>query len=67
MEQVRMGEYFAETGICWACYRKRQKRPELCFGKRTKGIVLGYDKEAIECREFCPDRKVCVRFLEKKE
>jgi hypothetical protein len=61
------GQYFAETGICRSCYQKLQKDRSTCFGKIDVGVpegrVLGYDEAAIECREFCEDRKICQQFV----
>lgn len=56
------GTYLADTGICKTCYRKMQEDQGTCFGKKSEGRVLGYDEEAIECNEFCPDKKVCRSF-----
>lgn len=54
-----------ETGICRECYRKLQMETGTCFGKKTVGKRLGYDEEAVECREFCPDKRLCKSFVEK--
>ncbi len=62
---VMAGKYVVETGICASCYRLRQKHPDTCFGKKTKGRKLGYDETEIECQEFCADRHVCKKFVEK--
>jgi hypothetical protein len=49
---IRNGRYFPETGICIMCYRRMAKDDGTCFAKQ-------YDASAIECHEFCPDRRVC--------
>ena len=57
--------FFPQTRICYKCYRKLQKAPYIvsCFGKKTESsIKLGFDPNAHECRELCPDRKLCPHF-----
>lgn len=61
------GKYKIETNICISCYKKKQRNPDTCFGKKTKGRRLGYDEEDLDCSEFCPDRKICREFVEKKK
>jgi len=60
---VQEGHYFADTGICRECYGKMQKNPGTCFGKKTEGRRLGYDETTIECKEFCPDKDACQKFV----
>jgi len=54
--------YFIESGICEQCYKKMQALPASisCFGKNGKH---GYDPISRECKQLCPDRKVCPMFL----
>jgi hypothetical protein len=33
-----------------------------CFGKLTKGKLLGYDPKDLACKKLCPDRVVCKMF-----
>jgi len=44
------------TGVCLICYAAGRAAPssQWCFGKPEK-----YDADAAECRELCPDRKIC--------
>lgn len=53
--------FFPSTGVCYNCYRAMQKADTSisCFGKQ-------YDALANECRELCPDRKLCPSFANKK-
>lgn len=60
---VRQGQYFPSTGICFACYEKKQRRTPAkdCFGKATE-----YDPENRACAEECPDRHICKVFILRK-
>lgn len=60
--------YFVATRVCYTCYRSLQKAPfnVSCFGKRKDSKHLGYDSLAHECRELCPDRRVCPGFASGK-
>jgi hypothetical protein len=53
--------FFSSTRVCYKCYKKLYKAKEAisCFGKQ-------YDGNAVECRELCPDRKVCPKFFSGK-
>lgn len=59
--------YFPQTRVCFKCYQNKQRAPftTTCFGKRSKGKQYGYDPMAIECRQQCPDRKICQQFVSK--
>lgn len=50
--------FFSSTRICFKCYKKlfKVKDSISCFGKT-------YDGNAVECRELCPDRKICPKFF----
>jgi hypothetical protein len=50
--------FFSATRICYRCYKKlyRSDKSISCFGKQ-------YDPMALECRELCPDRKICPKFF----
>lgn len=65
-EELRNGQYWLETMVCHNCYVEMQQKPytHSCFGKETRGNKLGYDPTAVECSRLCPDRKVCVKFIE---
>jgi len=65
IEDVQDGRYLAETGICKGCYDGMQRSGKTCFGKETKGSRLGYDEKAIECQEFCKDRKICRDYVKR--
>jgi len=60
--------FFIATRVCYTCYRSLQKSPfsYSCFGKKSDDKYLGYDSLAHECRELCPDRKICPGFVNKK-
>lgn len=60
--------FFPETRVCYNCYLKLQKSSYdiSCFGKKTKNSNLGFDQMAVECREYCPDRKLCPKFIKDK-
>lgn len=67
-EEVRLGLFQLSSNVCNQCYRKMQDSPyeKSCFGKVT--IVhpkrqLGYNPNAIECKELCPDRVVCRKVI----
>ncbi len=63
--------FFRVTKVCLGCYELGQKMDhrEWCFGKRDKKndegttVRWGHDRERIECKAECPDRKVCAAFL----
>jgi len=71
---VRTLSYFPSTRVCRSCYKRGQDAPysAWCFGKPVivgpNGRVLeyGYNEKARECREECPDRKICPIFLAEK-
>jgi len=63
---VLSGLYRMETFVCSRCYARMQALPHdrSCFGKPTfilegRQKLWGYDREAPECAELCPDRRVC--------
>lgn len=71
-QDVELYNFFRSTKTCFQCYWKGKKEDHQvwCFGKRNKvnraGRVVrwGYDgNEHVECREECPDRKICPLFL----
>jgi hypothetical protein len=69
-EDVLAGLYRLETMICSYCYARHQQQPHhvSCFGKPTirlhdGSLLLGYNPKAIECKEWCLDRKVCRRLF----
>src|SRR5579864_99659 len=64
---VAILNFFPATRVCWVCYRKLQKSPfkVSCFGKKSKDGNLGFDNMAVECREYCPDRRLCPKFANK--
>ena len=72
-EQVVAGLYFLETMICAQCYVEMQGQPyeKSCFGKPTTILLpsrrrlLGYDRQAEECAEWCPDRFLCSQLVGK--
>ncbi len=66
-EDVLSGLYQITTKVCGECYSKMQASPHTvsCFGKTTAvqldgTRLLGYDPDARECRELCPDAKLCA-------
>lgn len=71
-QDVEEGRYWPQTFVCSFCYARMQQAPiqVSCFGKtaevnhRTGHRELGYDPEALECREVCPDREVCRRVFQ---
>ena len=71
---VRALLYFPSTRGCRSCYKHGQDAPysAWCFGKPVivgpNGRVLeyGYNEKARECREECPDRKICPMFVAEK-
>lgn len=56
---IEKGTYLSVTDICKECYKKMWKSEQTCFGKVSK-----YDRERQECRYFCPDKHICVQFVE---
>ena len=66
-EDVLSGLYQLSTKICGHCYGRMQASPHAvcCFGKtdliQLDGKrLLGYDPDAVECRDLCPDRNLCA-------
>ena len=59
-EDVLAYNYFVQNGLCYQCCEAMRKAPvkQSCFGKKRK-----YDSDALECRDLCPDRKVCPMFV----
>jgi hypothetical protein len=74
-EDVAAGLYWPQTFTCSKCYARLQQMDITlsCFGKcseidaATGERYLGYDPEALECREVCPDRVVCSRVFHHEE
>lgn len=68
---VEEGKFSPDTLVCLSCYESMANAPRAmsCFGKGTIIIQatgerkLGYDPRAQECKDLCPDRKICVRFV----
>ncbi len=71
---VESGEYCVETMICFHCYAEMQAKPHKrsCFGKPTsifflhngrKQRALGYNENAEECQNLCPDRVPCRKVV----
>ncbi len=60
--------FFPSTRVCYNCYRQMQKQDYAisCFGKKTEDKKLGYNGMAEECRELCPDRRICPNFVNRK-
>lgn len=58
--------FFPDNHLCYKCCKELQRADHKvsCFGKLTVGKRLGYERSAIECKELCPDRRVCVMFAE---
>ena len=61
LEDVRKKNFFLDSGVCYACYKKMFKLPSdiSCFGKE-------YSPLAFECKQLCPDRKICPLFQSKE-
>ena len=68
-------EFFPEQMICFSCYEKGRKKDHRtwCFGKKNvtgssgNVVLYGYDPQAsLDCRKYCPDRKVCFLFASGK-
>jgi hypothetical protein len=57
-EDIYQFLFFSATRICYKCYKKlfKVKTYISCFGKQ-------YSSNAVECRELCPDRKICPKFF----
>lgn len=55
--------YLIESGVCYKCLRRAQKKSSTCFGKKNEGKVVGFDRSAPECKTLCPDRDVCPKFI----
>lgn len=64
---VEKKEYFLATSVCKRCYVEGQKQnPKVwCFGKRQKRNSPGYAEGNLSCTRLCPDRAVCVSFINK--
>lgn len=69
-EDVHNGVYNIQTFVCSYCYAEMQQKPhyQSCFGKPTFILLngkreLGYDPNARECRDSCPDRVLCQRIV----
>jgi hypothetical protein len=69
-KDILEGRYWLETLICSKCYMNMQRAPHSvsCFGKPSVMIsdvkkIQGFDLEMIECRELCPDRKICEKIM----
>jgi hypothetical protein len=70
-DDVRALRFFASTSICLECYKRGQAAPYAlwCFGKPNvigksgRIVQFGFDVQAEECREQCPDRKLCELFV----
>jgi len=69
-KDILEGRYWLETLICSKCYLSMQKAPHSisCFGKPSIAIsetkkIQGFDLDMIECRELCPDRKICEKVM----
>ena len=71
-EDVKLYLFFRSTKTCFGCYWEGKKKDHRtwCFGKRNKinkaGRIVrwGYNNlEHVECRDECPDRKICPLFL----
>jgi len=67
IEDIEKCLYVAETGICTACYQRMARNAKICFGKETTDERYGYDEETLECKEFCPDRKACREFVQRRK
>lgn len=67
VDAVQQKQYFLETLICAACYKKGQKLPASvwCFGKLAAKNSPGYSEENVECVQICPDKKICKSFVRK--
>lgn len=65
LEDVLNGLYQLQTLVCSYCYARMQALPyeKSCFGKPMAVAggrrLYGYDPDARECREECPDRELC--------
>lgn len=60
-------EFFPSTSICAKCYETGQQSENWCFGKtdiRDNGrtVQFGYNASSFECKQECPDRKICKVF-----
>lgn len=64
IEDVSAGRYEAETGICTSCYKRMARDEKTCFGEETSDARYGYDEKTFECRDFCPDRRICKAFVQ---
>ncbi len=65
LADVEQGKCVLDSLVCTGCYAWRQAREYRydCFGKPTQVFPvkkLGYDPQAEECQEFCPDRRICA-------
>ena len=66
-DDVLSGLYQISTKVCGECYARMQAAPHSvsCFGKPTTVMpdgsrLPGYDADAVECRELCPDAALCA-------
>jgi NAD-dependent SIR2 family protein deacetylase len=61
------GRYFPKTGVCRKCYRKMAKaHPKIyCFGKEASHKLPGYTPDNEICQKLCPDRDVCIQFIQR--
>ncbi len=61
--------YFPLTGVCRRCYRKMAKAHSSiwCFGKPVSGKLPGYSITNEICQKLCPDRDICVQFVNRKK
>lgn len=73
LRDVRHLRFFPSTGICESCYRRGQQTDARiwCFGKKevkkgSKIVRPGFNKESLECKAECPDRKICPYFIQIK-
>lgn len=57
LEDIKAGEYFPSTGVCFSCYKSLAKNSLLCFGDRLK-----YDLRVLACQQ-CPDQSICKAFI----
>lgn len=64
-EDVTAGRFYATTRVCHDCYTgmATSSFSVSCFGKRSRGTKLGFEQNAVECREICKDRKICAAFV----
>jgi hypothetical protein len=61
--------YFPLTKVCRNCYRKMAKaQPKIwCFGKEASGRLPGYSTDNEVCQKVCPDKEVCLQFINRRK